>query len=215
MEIVSNVRLKGDQFYPQARDKNQIYLHHTAGLNAKGAINWWNQTPENVGTAYVIERDGTIYEVFDPKAWAFHLGVKGDSNIAETDSIGIEIVAGGHLNRLKNGKLAFMPLYPKEIGAKEIPGNEIIELQEEWRGYKFYHKYTDAQIESVVGLISHLVKEFGISIQKDLKDFFEYSPEGPLSGKPGLYSHTTVRKDKDDIYPDPELLKAIYSAFLK
>jgi hypothetical protein len=28
-----------------------------------------------VATAYVIDRDGTVFELFDPAAWAFHLGL--------------------------------------------------------------------------------------------------------------------------------------------
>src|SRR3972149_4662478 len=104
MEINKTKRLNNLQYYPKANQKTMIFWHHTAGTTAQGAIDWWNQTPVAVGTAYLIDRDGTIFEVFDPKLWAYHLGVKNDDDYIEKNSIGIEIVAAGQLYLEKDGK---------------------------------------------------------------------------------------------------------------
>jgi len=217
LTIVKTKPLKGDQYYPVEKTKNQIFLHHTAGTTAEGAIAWWNQTPEAVGTPYVIDRDGTIYECFDPDYYAYHMGVRGDNNHVEKHGIGIELVSAGHLYRLKGSeKLYFLPLYPKTLAKKEIPAEDRIKLPDSWRGYKHYHKYTDAQIKSVCALIEYLCKRYDIKVQDKSRQFFTYDESGEvLKGKGGIYSHTTVRKDKDDIFPQKNFLDALYKTFSK
>lgn len=182
-------------------NKTSIFLHHTAGLTADGAISWWNQTPEKVGTAYVIDRDGTIYECFDPKAWGYHLGIKGDDDYQEKYSIGIEIVAGGQLY-LEGNKFMFYPLYPNKAAGKEIPKTDVVDMGEQgWKGYRYYHCYTDKQTESIIWLVNKLAEDFKIKIQSDLKSISEYNPEILSKHLPGLWAHSSVRKDKVDVVP--------------
>ena len=208
MEINRKKLLKGDQYYPVMKKKNQIFLHHTAGTTADGAIDWWNQTPEHVGTAYVIDRDGTIYEVFDPEKWAYHIGVKGDNNHVEKHAIGIEIVAAGQLYKRKDNKVFFYPLYPNLIAKTLIDPKDVWEMKKEWRGYSLYHKYNQKQILSVCWLVAELIEKFNIPIQEDISKFYEYDKSGKvLRGEGGIYSHSTVRKDKTDIVPHPEFIK--------
>ena len=52
-----------------------------------------NGNPNRIATAYIVERDGTIFEVFDPRHWAFHLGLKGSQGQVDRRSIGIEIAS--------------------------------------------------------------------------------------------------------------------------
>lgn len=211
--INQTLRLANNQFYPVEKEKTQIFLHHTAGTNAKGAISWWNQTPDHVGTAYVIDRDGTIYQAFDDDMWAFHLGITNDDNECEKHSVGIEIVSAGQLYKVGD-KFMFYPIYPSLLAAVEIPKEEVAILENEWKGYKYYHKYTPEQIDSVIWLIGELSKKFNIPIEFPLGKFYEFDDsrfKEIMKGRPGVYSHSSVRKDKSDIYPSVELLKALES----
>lgn len=202
--------LHNNQNYPAVDHKDQIWLHHTAGTTAYGAIDWWNQTPEKVGTAYVIDRDGTIYEVFDPSNWAYHIGVSNDNNHCEKYGIGIEIVAAGQLYEREDGKVMFYPLYPNKIARTVIPEKEVVRLNKKWRGYTLYHKYTSKQVLSLCWLIDNLIDQFNIPIQDDFRNFWLYDKSGKvLEGKPGIYAHSTVRLDKTDIVPDPVFLKTL------
>lgn len=215
MEIIKSKRLKNDQFYPTAVSKDQIFWHHTAGLTADGAINWWNQTPDHVGVAYVIDRDGKIYEVFDPKCWGYHLGVKGDDDQIEKKSIGIEIVAGGQLYK-ENDDFIFYPLYPNKTAGKKIDPKEVWEITGEgWRGFNYYHAYTDEQIESLIGLTKQLMASFGIKIQENFEgiEFFQFNPLIYTRHLNGVWSHSSVRTDKNDIVPHEIFLSKIYAAF--
>jgi N-acetyl-anhydromuramyl-L-alanine amidase AmpD len=211
-------RVVNGQYLESRHQKKAIFLHHTAGTSVAGAVRWWDQTPDRVGTAFIVDRDGTIYEVFDPLAWAYHLGLKGDTNELEKSSIGIEIVSAGKIYKRPDGHYYFYPLYPKVEPKTRIEESEVGIMDRDWRSLKkgdFYHKYTDAQIKSVVGLIELLSKTCCIPVQKYFKDFFEYDSSVIAQAKAGIWSHSTVRKDKLDIIPQVELINELYSLFEK
>lgn len=215
MEINKTRRLLNQQFYSQPYKKTQIFWHHTAGTTAQGAFDWWNQTPERVGTPYLIDRDGTIYEVFDPNCWGYHLGVTlkngGNPNdLDEKQSIGIELVAAGHLYSDGEGNMVQYPLYPKKIAKRIIPKEEVWDMGENiWRGQQFFHSYTDKQIESLIWLTKKLSVDHKIPIQEDISKMFEYNPDVIKKMLPGVWSHSTVRKDKGDVVPHPSFIEKI------
>ena len=219
MEINTSKALNSSQFYNSAKEKKQIIWHHTAGTTADGAIGWWNQTPEVVGTAFVIDRDGTIYQIFDPKLWAYHLGVRakdgGDVNdLDEKQSIGIEIVAAGPLHQDETGKFFHYPLWPNKSAKNKVNQDEVWDMGEEgWKGNRFYHAYNDKQIEALFGLTKKLMTDFKIPVQADIGKMYEFSTEVVKNKTPGIWSHSTVRKDKSDIVPHPSFIEKIKKAF--
>jgi len=208
MEIVKK-HLTNGQYMTSAYPKNSIFLHHTAGLNAEGAWQWWNQTPDRVGTPFIIDRNGVIVECFDPSIWAFHLGLTNDDNFHESHSVSIELVSGGQLYEEK-GVFKFYPLYPNINYYTLIPKEEVYTFNKPWRGHLYYHKYTDAQIKALTELIAYLVKLFpGITIPTPLGNFYEYNPAIVAEHSGGLWSHSTVRADKTDIFPQESLIQAL------
>jgi hypothetical protein len=117
----------------------------------------------------------------------------------EKASVGIEICNAGWLT-WENGKFysSFRTV---------IPNEEVIEYVDKYRGQRFFHKYTDAQIESVRQLLVYLCDTY--KIPKDYQaDMWDIS-ENCLSGKPGIFTHTSVRSDKTDCHPQPELVKML------
>jgi N-acetyl-anhydromuramyl-L-alanine amidase AmpD len=44
------------------KQKNHIVLHHTVSSDEKGVYEWWCNDGKKVATAYVVDKDGTIYE---------------------------------------------------------------------------------------------------------------------------------------------------------
>src|SRR3990167_6592477 len=98
-------RLASTQFYTEAFPKKQIYIHHTVSGSFDSVFKWWTSQLERVATAYIIDKDGTIYEVFDPRYWAHHLGLHHKRNTElNQQSIGIELVSEGALT-MNEGKL--------------------------------------------------------------------------------------------------------------
>ena len=74
--IDRSLRMPKGEFFPAIPDKSGIALHQTVGGSAFSTFEWWmedqaeNGMRRMVGTAYIIDRDGTIHEVFDPAGWA-------------------------------------------------------------------------------------------------------------------------------------------------
>ena len=88
------------QYIAEKSKKTQIVLHHTvSGSSAENVINWFATDPGRVATAFVIDKKGDVYELFDPQHWAYHIG-KGSSSNHNKASIGIEIVN----EEMNNGK---------------------------------------------------------------------------------------------------------------
>lgn len=194
---IRSIPLDKGQYRTDKTKKTHIFLHHTAGGSVAGAIAGWNATPERVATPYLIERTGDIYEVYSPDLWANHLGGKVPLAL-EKASIGIEIVDYGPLTQKVNGDLV-------TYTGRKIPPEKAVKC--DFRGFQYYEQYTPEQIEALRKLLPWLVGRFGIVLQEDRKNFWEY--QGPNPG-PGIWSHTSVRKDKFDIFPQKELVDLVY-----
>lgn len=206
--------------------KNKIVLHHTAGShNPINTINGWNSDRTSnknkirVATSFIIggksttdgntDYDGVIYQCFDDIYWAFHLGVKNID--IEKTSIGIETCNYGYLNKTSAGYLNYVN--------KIVPESDVCDLGGLFRGYRYYHKYTDNQLKSLKELILFLANKHNIDIQKGLISEIKKSNKfkafainnDALINKPGLYSHTNYRSDKFDMSPQDELIDMLLS----
>lgn len=187
------LRLPDDQYYQEEHPKKQIYIHHTVGGSAASTFEWWKKDPLKVGTAYIVERDGNVIEVFDPKYWAHHLGLKHKENTRlNKESIGIEICSEGGLT-MKDGKLFCFD------GKKEFT-QEFVKLDEPWRGFQYFDAYSGQQISSIFVLIKILCERFGIPKRVLLLPDRPYASEANFSFN-GILGHCNVRADKSDPYP--------------
>jgi N-acetyl-anhydromuramyl-L-alanine amidase AmpD len=211
MEIIKKPLTNG-QYLNDPIDKKAIFLHHTVGLSAMSAWRWWNTTPDRVGTAYIIDLDGTVIECFDPIYWAYHLGIKSPDKFMEKHSIGIELVSAGPL-RFEANEFRFYPLWPNKTRFTVIPKEEVIEIKGGWRGFNYYHKYTDKQISSLEELLNGLLNLFpNIRYEVPVKDIMAYNPDVITKKLGGIWSHTTVRDDKNDLYPDKRIISVVRKA---
>lgn len=188
MNIIEKI-LPDNQYIKEATPKFQIVLHHTVGSDAEGTYQQFLKTKERIATAYVVDKDGTIVKLFEPKYWAYHIG-RGSLNHHNRKSIGIEIVNEGGL--IKKGKEYYW------FDGKLKYKGEVLALEEEYRGYKYFAKYTEAQIQTVNELVAKLCKEFKIPhkvvLSRDYKQsYFDFY---------GIVSHSNLRMDKSDVSPD-------------
>ena len=206
LNINNDWQLPDAEYFKNSTSKSGICIHHTVGGSARSTFNWWIQDSQMVGTAYVIDRDGTVYNVFEPEYWAWQFGLKWDQRdkIAfEKRFIGIEIASEGGLLE-ENGKYyCFDRISPKT----EKPANEVFDAGSDYRGYRYFDRYEPEQIDSLVVLINHLCNEFDIP-RRMQKDSMKYYGE-ELKNFEGIIGHTMVRKDKSDPLPDPELWKRL------
>lgn len=200
--------------------KNQIVIHFTAGgASAVNTIYGWQFNSERVGTSFVIsrgdknEKDGQIYQAFGSKYWAYHIAFSKstngvprkyhnfllEQNIAKC-SIGIEVCNWGGLLKDKDG------VFRNYINGV-VPISEVIELDAVFRGYKYYHAFSDSQIFSLKNLIIYLCDKYKIS-KKFNSDMFDINTNA-LDGVNGIWTHASYRSDKIDCSRQPKLIKML------
>jgi N-acetyl-anhydromuramyl-L-alanine amidase AmpD len=214
---IKQVPLAETQYFKQEVTKKQIVLHHTAG-NSSGVatINNWNTDNRGrIATCVTISGpgnktslDGEICQAFSSKHWAYHLGVKQEVFRAfkvpyvelDKHSIGIEICNWGQLES-RNGK--FYNYVDREVAA-----DQVTELPLAYKGYRYFHKYSDAQIQSVKDLLLYWKNIYKIDLTYDYNQMFTVNTKA-LKGENGLYSHNSYRKDKIDIYPCPRMIEML------
>jgi N-acetyl-anhydromuramyl-L-alanine amidase AmpD len=201
-------RLKSTQYFQEETPKNQIYLHHTAGNgNAVGVAKYWDSTKDRIATAFIIGNQGTIVQCFSSREWAYHLGLKNApfSNMGvpykalDKNSVGIEVCNWGMLKE-KNGK------FYNYVGGL-VDDSEVTKLDKPFKGYTYWHKYTDKQIESLRQLVVYLCETYGIS--KEYNDDIWDLSKRAMKGEDGIFTHNSVRKDKSDMYPCPRVIEML------
>lgn len=218
---IKQVPMSESQYIKKETKKLQIVLHHTAGNSSgPGVIKMWdNDDRGRIATCVTISGkglskdtfDGEICQAFSSKYWAYHLGLKPDVFRAmgvpyrsiDPNAIGIEICNWGPLRLKSDGK------YYNYVD-RVVPANQVCELSVPYKGHKYYHAYTDAQIESVRQLLIYWNKIWNIPITYNEDDMWNIS-KNALTLTPGLYTHNSYRRDKSDISPQPKMIEMLKS----
>lgn len=207
-----------NQYIKEKQNKVQIYLHHTAGNADPFAVfTGWASNAERIATCVSIGgkptsttskwEDGEVVQGFSSQFWAYHLGLKESTfqkynlpyKSLDKISIGIEICNWGQLT-LKSGKFFN---YVNRI----VPDNEVGELAQTHRGYKYYHAYTDAQISATKDLLLLWKEKYGIPLTYN-PDIWDITQRA-LKGESGVFTHNSVRLDKVDVSPQPKLIEML------
>lgn len=197
-------RLPESSYFQQRVPKDLIVLHATASSTARSVFETW-RSPANprIATAYVVERDGRVYQMFPPACWAYHLGmrVRNPGHYNDRRSIGIEIVNPGPLRPDPDGgdTLNWWPENFRRPWCRIAEGHQYV--QREYRGFKYYATYTPEQEESVRRLVVWLCQRFSIPrllphvSQRDVCD-----PDKFCRFR-GIAAHQNFRPDKLDVGP--------------
>jgi N-acetyl-anhydromuramyl-L-alanine amidase AmpD len=223
---INQSNLTDDQYVKEdcSAIKKQFVLHHTAGGSSpKNAIYGWQQTKERVATAFVIagkpskndtHKDGQIFQAFGSKYYAYHIYFSQsinqvpakyhsfalDQDIAKK-SIAVEICNWGFLTKDADGTF-------KTYVNTVVPAEDVIDFGDKpYRGHRYYHAYTDAQIASLKELIIYICDKYKIS-KKFNTDMFEICTRA-LDGENGIWTHSSYRSDKTDLSPQPKIIQML------
>jgi len=200
-----------------------FFIHHTAGWdNPYSTVkNWNNDTRGRVATQYVIggsnfkvveaKYDGVVVECFPNNYLGWHLGKVGNFNISKYSG-GVELNNFGYLTKKGDKYYTYVNT--------EVKPEFVCDLGYKFRGHQYWHAYTEKQIESLRLLILHLrdiypKMDLVNGLPKLLKDgvdpaeAFEFNSDAYYAKQYGLWSHTNVRKDKFDCFPQPELVEML------
>ena len=199
-----------------------FFLHHTAGWdNPYNTVSQWNKDKRGrVATQYCIggsnvkgktKHDGVVVECFPNNYLGWHLGKVGSFKISKLSG-GVELNNFGYLKKTGDKYYTYVNT--------EVKPEYVCDLGYKFRGHQYWHAYTDKQIESLRLLILHLRDIYpkmdlvnGLpKLLKDgvhPKDAFEFNTDAYNAKQFGLWTHTNVRKDKFDCFPQPELVEML------
>ena len=215
--------LDKDEYHAGPNKPEYLFLHHTAGgENPFAVVDQWNDdTRGKIGTEFLIggpsvngkgtKYDGVIIKCMPDGGYAAHLGDNGSQNM-HNNSVGIEVCNFGPLTKVGN-------VFKTYVGTIVHP-DQVCDLGFKFRGFQYYHKYSDAQIEALRELILFIKERDGINIKKGLVEWlttktpteaFEFSKDAWSGKVKGMLSHTSTRKDKTDMSPQPNLIKMLKS----
>lgn len=210
LKKIQQFPLPETQYYKAEFEKKQIVLHHTvSGDKGTNDITYWKNTPERVATCVVVERDGDIIQCYSSKYWAHHLGVKQQVFIKQglkpineklnKMSIGIEIDSWGGLTKVGDKFISEFK--------QEVPKENVIRYPNKFRGFEYFEKYTQQQIQAVEDLLIYWSKLYKIPLTYH-ESIFAISKDA-LTGVPGLYTHCSYIEGKSDIHPQPEMIEML------
>ena len=199
-------KLGSGHYYKEKTTKRKIVLHYTVG-DCKSAYNTLTNQNEKVSVSYLVSREGKVIQLFDDKYWSYHLGAGaiGGNKAMSSESIGIEIANFGPLTR-KGYELhtCYSTDKKPQIYCDIGDTNHYIFIKDGFRGYQYFAKPTQEQIEAVKKLISFLCSKHNIpNAYLTDEDRYEVFKSSSIATRySGICSHVNFRKDgKWDIGP--------------
>lgn len=214
---IENYYLPKNEYISGKYNNDYIILHHTAGWdNPKQVVDSWaKDSLGKVATEFVIggQRctdgrsiyDGKIVRAYPEGNQGYHIGTSGSSYM-NTHSVGIELC---NMGWVKNGKT-----YTNSI----IRPDQIVSLKEPFRGYIGWHKYTTKQIEVLRDLLLYIANRDNIDLHTGIYKWiktegaikaFDFHQDAYNGKVKGMLCHSSIRKDKWDMSPQPELIDMI------
>ena len=207
-----------------------VCLHHTVSHGNPNTVVrvWQNDSRGRVGTHFVIGRtettgsaanDGKVVQCIRMEDRAYHIAITR-TGFSSTQNkrlnhryIGIELCSWGALKKVGD---KFFDL----SGKVAIPKEQVCILDRPFRTYKYWHKYTDKQLEETSKLVLELFKELGLDITDKSNepeivnadwleaDWKALNAANALKARQ-LTTHTNFEFGKFDCFPQPEFLAMI------
>ena len=220
-QLIHKYYLDKDEYLPRKGKNEYCFLHHTAGReNPYRVVDHWNKDIRGrVATEFVIggqshkggtsEYDGIVVQAFPESGYGWHIGKTGSGHM-NRHSIGIEICSAGCLTEDMGSYYTYFK--------SSVSEDQVIKLDSPFRKYQYWHKYSDRQIMEVEKLLRYIAERDEIDMRLGLQQWikklgpkraFEFQEDAYYGKVKGLLSHTNVRRDKMDCYPDERLVEVI------
>lgn len=163
---------------------------------------------QRISTNYVIGSisnsgdetwDGVILRAFDDMCWSRSIAIDSD---LESKSISITLCNFGPLSFGRDAKFY-------NLNGQVIADSHVVEIPEEYRGYRFFKKYTNAQLESLQKLLIYLKHKYEIDTSNFKCDYswFNYNP----STKASIKNSSQFNLEAIDVFPQLELIQVLNS----
>jgi hypothetical protein len=149
--------------------KDWIFLHHTAGGDNpyQVADMWARDNRGNVATEYILggqsvdgksaKLDGELIQCFPDGGYGWHTGT--GNSVMHRNSVAIEVCCMG---QIVNGKTY--------VNTPADP-TQVIKLAKPFRGFQYWHNYSDAQITTLKNWILFVANKYSIDPRIGLVEY--------------------------------------------
>jgi|SaaInl5LU_22_DNA_1037371.scaffolds.fasta_scaffold01256_9 hypothetical protein len=218
---ITQYPLPHGEFVDEDTNKQYVILHSNHGTYDpyKQIDLWAHDQRGRVGSHYVIgglspaestdykKVDGLILQAIKDYNWGFHLGPIKQSRL-QKNSITIELCSAGPLT-FTDGK------YSTWYGLEVVP-EQVESLEVPFKGHRYFHKYSEAQLESLKALLILIRNRHNIDLKTGLlemlksntKDAFNYSKRS-LNYHSGIFTHGNLVESKLDLFPQKSLINML------
>ena len=216
--IIHRYFLPQDEYITGPTQKDYLFLHHTAGWhNPYQTIDGWaGDNRGQIATEFVLggrsvkgnddQYDGELVQCIPQGGYGWHLGQNG-SQYMHTHSVAVEICNFSYAVDRKT--YVNTPIEP----------DQIVKLPQPFRGNQYWHAYSDNQIETLRQFILWIAERDSIDVRDGLvsqihakgADAFEFNEDAFYGKIKGMWSHTNIRTDKFDLFPQPNLIDMLLS----
>jgi N-acetyl-anhydromuramyl-L-alanine amidase AmpD len=227
--------LTEDAYFSNPTPKKWIFLHHTRGWeNPYRVIDSWASNPvRKVATEFVVggqnienttsQHDGKILQAFPSGRRGWHLGI--GNNAMHRESVGIELcsfgeLTKGHITKTQSGVKRTIQLDPNKVytfTGREVHPKQIVSTSETFRGFDYFHKYSDLQILALKQLLFFIAKRDNIDIRSGLPALIRKEGSKAFAkldrticqNEPGIWSHSNLQSFKRDVAPQENLIQML------
>jgi len=198
--------------------KEYLFLHHTAGWHNpyKTVDGWAKDNRGTIATEFVLggcsvkgnddRYDGELVQCVPEGGYGWHLGKNGSQHM-HTHSVAVEVC---NFSYAENGKTY--------VGTP-IADTQLVRLAQPFRGFSQWHAYSDKQLATLKAFILWIAERDSIDVRDGLVaeirkngiQAFEYNADAYYGKIKGMWTHANVRKDKFDLFPQPNLIDMLLS----
>jgi hypothetical protein len=213
--------------------KDWIFLHHTAGWENpyQVADMWARDNRGNVATEFILggqsikdgstKFDGELIQCFPEGGYGWHTGT--GNSVMHRNSVAIETCNMGQITKggyYSNGK--WVAKDPKRLYTyvgTTCADFQVVKIAKPFRGYEYWHRYSDAQIQTLRNWILFIANKYNIDPRVGLVEYvkakgangFDVLDLAKAESTPGMYSHTNIIRGKVDMFPQQELIDMLLS----
>ncbi len=191
-------KISDNNYHQKEYGKTQIVIGHTGRKDMRHVNGWRHRRNGKYkgGAAFTIDKDGTVYQHYDPKYYTDFIGVDQDKS-----NIPITLVNEGwfKLDRVNNVYIDWLGHTYSNKGVSVFERN--------WRGHEYWSKYTEEQMDSLKKLVLELCDRF--EIKKECIGHCVYNADADIFD--GITFRSNYKSEFTDISPafDMDIFKEL------
>ena len=218
---IEQYNLPEGEYVKDITSKDWIFIASNNGQHSPYRVidTWANDQRGRIGAHYVIggipvsvdatcsdaEHDGRILQAIKDEYRGYHLGKVKSSKMIKR-SLSIDICSAGYLTE-ENGK--YFTWWNEEVHP-----SQVVRLDQPYRGHRYFHKYSQKQLDALKALLLLLTDKHNITSNVDYltSDTYFNPSQGLVNSKlHGIFTRDMINPKSINIFPQKELLDILTS----